>query len=99
MNPIRTAALELHELASRCGVDVPFLHQLLELGIIETHPDDASRFSLEVSLRVHRCVRLQRDLGVNLEGVAVIIELLDRIEALEHQLHGLRYPLKARRSG
>ena len=31
-------------------------------------------------------VRLQRDLGVNTAGVALVIELLERIEALERQL-------------
>jgi hypothetical protein len=39
---------------------------------------------------VQRCVRLQRDLGVNLEGTAVIVELLERIESLEHELRALR---------
>jgi MerR family transcriptional regulator/heat shock protein HspR len=41
-------------------------------------------------LRVAKVVRLQRDLGVNQEGAAVILELLDRIDALERQLAGLR---------
>ncbi len=92
MNAMRTgAALELQELASRCGVELPFLHQLVELGIIEARADDSKLFAYEVTLRVQRCVRLHRDLGVNLEGAAVIIDLLDRIEALEHQLHGLHH--------
>ena len=83
-------ALTLHEVALRCGVELRFVEQLVEIGIIEGHPQDAAAYSGEVTLRVQRCVRLQSDLGVNLEGAAVIVELLERIEALEHELRGLR---------
>jgi chaperone modulatory protein CbpM len=81
--------LSLHEVAQRSGADSVFVEQLLELGIIETHAGE-QRFSCEVTLRVQRCARLQRDLGVNLEGAAVILELLAHIEALEHDLRSLR---------
>jgi hypothetical protein len=82
--------LTLHEIALRCGVEPTFVQQLLEVGIIEAHSGDQSQFSSEITLRVHRAVRLQRDLGVNLEGAAVILQLLDQIEALEHELRGRR---------
>jgi chaperone modulatory protein CbpM len=82
--------LTVHELAARCGVAHDFIEQLVELGILEWQGADRSRFAGELTLRVHRCLRLQRDLGVNLEGVAVVLELLDRIERLEHELSGLR---------
>jgi chaperone modulatory protein CbpM len=87
----------VHELATRCGVELTFVEQLVEHGIIESHAGDSARFPAEVrlfpgevTLRVQRCLRLQRDLGVNLEGAAVILQLLDQIEALEHELQGLR---------
>jgi len=88
-------ALTLHEIALRCGVEQSFVEQLVEFGIIESQriestAPDAGKYSGEVTLRVQRCVRLQRDLGVNLEGAAVIVELLERIESLEHELRGLR---------
>jgi MerR family transcriptional regulator/heat shock protein HspR len=57
------------------------------LGVIEA---SGRGFACEVTLRVRRFVRLQRDLGVNVEGAAVIVDLLDRIEALEHDLAALR---------
>jgi chaperone modulatory protein CbpM len=82
--------LSLHEVAQRSGADRVFVEQLVELGIIETHAGEQQRFSCEVTLRVQRCVRLQRDLGVNPEGAAVILELLAQIEALEHELRNLR---------
>ena len=83
-------ALTLHEIALRCGVEQGFVEQLVEFGIIEGHAPDAQTYAGEVTLRVQRCVRLQRDLGVNLEGAAVIVELLERIESLEHELRSLR---------
>jgi hypothetical protein len=91
--------LTLHEIALRCGVEQSFVEQLVEFGIIEGHAHGAeasgrgaspATYSGEVTLRVLRCVRLQRDLGVNLEGAGVIVELLERIESLEHELRGLR---------
>ncbi|MEO8184006.1 MAG: chaperone modulator CbpM, partial [Deltaproteobacteria bacterium] len=80
----------LRELAERCGVELTFVEQLVDHGIIESHADDAEQFPGEVTLRVHRCLRLQRDLGVNFEGAAVILQLLEQIESLEHELLGLR---------
>ena len=81
--------LTLQEVALRAGVDSVFVRRLVELGIIELHGEQ-QLFLCEVTLRVQRCVRLQRDLGVNPEGAAVIIELLAHIEALEHELRSLR---------
>jgi len=81
--------LTLQEVALRAGVDTVFVRRLVELGVIEVDGTE-QLFSCEVTLRVQRCVRLQRDLGVNPEGAAVIIELLAQIEALEHELRGLR---------
>lgn len=83
-------AFTVHELATRCGVELTFVEQLVEHGIIESRSEDGTQFPREVTLRVHRCLRLQRDLGVNLEGAAVIFQLLDQIELLEHELRGLR---------
>jgi chaperone modulatory protein CbpM len=93
--PSRLPELTLSEVALRCEVELTFVEQLLELGIIEpvANRSQVSRevqFSREITLRVQRCVRLQRDLGVNLEGAAVILQLLDQIESLEQQLRGLR---------
>ena len=82
--------LSLQEVAQRSGAESWFVEQLVELGIIETEAGERQLFSCEVTLRVQRCVRLQRDLGVNPEGAAVILELLAQIEALEHELRSLR---------
>jgi chaperone modulatory protein CbpM len=74
------------ELAVRCGVDVELIEQLESLGVISTERGPERVYACEVTLRVGRFVRLQRDLGVNHEGAAVILDLLDRIELLEQRL-------------
>jgi len=71
--------------------DLPFQPLLLErmtaLGIIE--PKDRM-LSLEDVERVNRIIRLRESLGVNLSGAAVIIELLDRLEAMEKEIERQR---------
>jgi chaperone modulatory protein CbpM len=43
------------------------------------------RFDGFAVVRVQRAVRLQQDLGVNLAGIALALELLDEIEALRRR--------------
>ena len=77
----------VQDIANRTGVDVTFVEQLIQLGVIHVHPGSPGRsFACEVTLRVGKLVRLQRDLGLNPEGAALVIELLDRIDQLESRL-------------
>jgi hypothetical protein len=88
-----SAKLELfsfQEVAVRCGVDQAFVEQLVQIGVIEPHPTDRGLLATEVTMRVSKLVRIQHDLGVNLEGAAIIIDLLDRISELEVELRALR---------
>lgn len=80
------ALYSVHDIAVRCGVDVAFVDRLVQLGVISTYPGRERRFACEVTLRVGKFVRLQRDLGVNVEGAALVVELLDRIDQLESRL-------------
>jgi chaperone modulatory protein CbpM len=43
------------------------------------------RFDGIAVVRVQRAVRLQQDLGVNLPGIALALELLDELEALRRR--------------
>jgi hypothetical protein len=80
------ALFSVQDIAVRCGVDAAFVERLVELGVISTQPGGKRLFACEVTLRVGKFVRLQRDLGVNAEGAALIVELLDRIDLLEQRL-------------
>ena len=62
----------VQDIATRVGVDVTLVEQLIELGVIHIHPGPGRAFSCEVSLHVSKFVRLQRDLGLNHEGAALV---------------------------
>lgn len=87
--------LTLEQLCRSCQLPQEEILLLVEEGIIEPQAADKQRQSAEnwqfhwtTLTRVRTSARLQRDLGVNLPGVALALELLERIERLERQLQG-----------
>jgi len=77
------------ELCELCCVDRPTVEQLIAEGILEPRlSDDSSDARLPYSsVRITGIVvRLQRDLGVNLAGAALALDLLQHIDELRAQL-------------
>ena len=84
--------LTLEELASAAGlspelVDVFVRYQLVEPAV-NTGPYPL--FHTSTVDRLQRILRLRQDLGVNLSAVAVILEMIERIEELQTELRLLR---------
>lgn len=88
--------LSLRELCQDCGVHAETVMRLVEYGVIAPRghtPGSSPGQWLFVGadlIRVKRAMRLQRDLAVNLAGVALSLELLDEIDALHRRLQHLR---------
>jgi chaperone modulatory protein CbpM len=76
--------LTLGQLCRACGVHAEWVIRLVEESIIE--PDGGEirswRFSGASVVRVRSALRLQRDLGVNLAGIALAFDLLEELERL-----------------
>lgn len=49
---------------------------------------------MDVLERLARAQRLRRDLELNLAGLALSLELLDQIEALQHEVKSLKHQLQ-----
>jgi len=80
-----TLQLSLRVVCHVCGVHAEYVVELVAEGVIQPADDDpphAWRFNGLAVTRVQRAVRLQEDLGVNLAGVALALELLDQLEQL-----------------
>ena len=75
------------ELCKVCSVDPQLVDELISEGIIEpAGHSEAARVPYSAVRRTHTVVHLQRDLGVNIAGAALALELLDKIEHLKAQL-------------
>ena len=81
------AKLSVDELSRLCAVDRTYIVELVEEGVLSVEVDASEwRFSGAALRRVRTALRLQRDLEINLPGVALALELLEEIEALRREL-------------
>lgn len=83
-----TSEITIVELCEVCSVEQQTIKDLIAEGIIEPLDNGGEKTRLPYSSvrRTHTIVHLQRDLGVNLAGAALALELLDRIDKLRAQL-------------
>ena len=89
------SALTLTELSHVCAVQTGYIIELVDEGLVT--PDIATeenepqnwRFSGVQLRRARIALRLQGDLGVNLAGAALALQLLDEIENLRAQVRAM----------
>lgn len=84
--------ISVDELCRHCTVEVEEVITFVQEGIVDPadeviRPERAGSWEFHISSvrRIRTAVHLQRDLGVNLAGAALALELLDRIAELETQ--------------
>lgn len=77
--------VSLSELCRSCTVETETITTLVTEGILDPSGEDIEhwRFTIGSLKRVKTVIHLQRDLGVNLAGAALALDLLDRIAELE----------------
>jgi chaperone modulatory protein CbpM len=81
-------AYSLEELSHTCHVEVSWIVELVEHGIIEPRGNTAAewRFSSLSIVRLAKAKRFDRDLGLNPAGIALALDLLNEIDRLNAHL-------------
>lgn len=83
--------LSLSELAAITQVHPDLILRFREFGLIDAVTDGVEPlFDLAAIQKVRTIRRLRSEMGVNLAGVAVILELLDQIKRLQAEIEWLR---------
>jgi chaperone modulatory protein CbpM len=84
--------LSIDELCRICAIERSRVVAFVEEGVLEVAAVDASewRFSGGALRRARTAARLQRDLELNLVGVALALDLMDEIERLRRDLKARR---------
>jgi chaperone modulatory protein CbpM len=80
--------LTLAELCRACAVQVDGIVELVNEGVIKPVGREPHRWRFTGShmRRASVALRLQRDLGVNLAGAALALQLMDELDALRSHL-------------
>ena len=83
--------MSLSDLAQRGSVHIEIVIELVEEGVLEPQGKSPEqwRFSGPDLLRLHRALNLQRDLELNLPGIALALDLLDELDELRAKLDRL----------
>lgn len=78
----------LGELSRACNMPTEWILALVEEGVIEPVSTAQTHwhFPGQCLRRVRIAQRLQSDLGINLEGTALALELLEEVEALRQRI-------------
>jgi hypothetical protein len=84
--------LTMESLASATDSSSELLDKFVAYGLIEPaqYNEGATWFDVGAIARIRMIGRLRRDLGINLAGIAVVFDLLARIEDLQRELTALR---------
>ena len=82
-----TVTYTIVELSEQSVLDLALLNEMIEMGIIEpiqTSPVVQSDY--RALNRVQKASRLHQELSINLEGISVVLDLLERVQLLEQEL-------------
>jgi chaperone modulatory protein CbpM len=84
--------VSIEDLSRLCAVDSRHIVELVEEGILELRdaepPAAAWHFSSEHVRRAKLALRLERDLEINLAGVALALQLMEELERMRGEIHG-----------
>jgi chaperone modulatory protein CbpM len=82
------AVLSVDELSRLCAVDKTYIVELVEEGVLTVIEVEATewRFRGAALRRARIALRLQRDLEINLPGVALALELMEELDRLRNEL-------------
>ena len=81
----RRNLMPLEDAARRLGLHPDIVQRFLEFGLLEPAEVIGAEIMLDPAAlrRIGVIQRLRYDLGINLAGIGVILDLLDRIDALQ----------------
>ena len=87
-----SALLSVKDLSRMCAVDERHIVEFVEEGVLNVVEINTTEwyFSGDALRRARLALRLERDLELNLAGVALAVELMEELERLRRELGARR---------
>jgi hypothetical protein len=83
--------IPINELCQVYEIDIVFFDSLLEYDLIEiVIEEETPLLPASAISKLERILRIHRDLHVNIEGVDVILNLLNKLDQLESELDNVK---------
>lgn len=91
-----TTVYSIQEVSYSCDVSVEIIEEMIAHGLIEPKKSAHDcQFDSYAVRRLKIALRLQKDLGVNLPGAAVALDLLNELQELRNKINLLERQLKS----
>jgi chaperone modulatory protein CbpM len=87
------STVTLTKLRQRFGIDDEILQDMIEYGLIETFKNTSNTeeyINIHSLNRIQSALHLYEDLEINMAGAAVVLDLLEQLNAREQELVILR---------
>lgn len=86
--------IPLNQLSSHYQVEFSFFNELNEIGLIEINTIEQSQYVHVDSLKeIEKIIRIHHELDINIEGIDVVFNLLNKIEDLQNEINSVRNKL------
>ena len=88
----QSTILSIKDLSRMCQVDERHIVEFVEEGVLNVVEINAAEwhFTGAALRRARRALRLERDLEINLAGIALALELMEEVERLRRELEATR---------
>lgn len=84
--------ISIQEFSSQHGVEVTLIREFAEFGLVQMHIQQNLECLIADDIaHVRRLIRLYQDLGINKEGIDIILSMREQIMNLQQELESLRY--------
>jgi hypothetical protein len=87
--------IPLHTLVSHYKVELSFFSHLSELGLVDVKTVEQIEYIHQDSIyEIEKMIRMHQELDVNIEGIDVVFNLLQKIDTLQKELVAARNRLR-----
>ncbi|WP_299525369.1 chaperone modulator CbpM [uncultured Lutibacter sp.] len=79
--------IHISKLCKHYNIEISFINSLNEFGLIEIISVEESQYIHEDKITdIEKMIRIHQELNVNIEGIDVVFNLLNKIEELQNEL-------------
>lgn len=87
--------IPVNTLCTHYKVELSFFDNLNAIGLIEIQTVEEMQYVHRDSIYdIEKMIRMHQDLDVNIEGIDVVLNLLQKIDALKKEIHAVRNRLR-----